>query len=386
MVAILMGMAMLVAGSAGPVSAQGSGALAIPADSPDKVALGKQALEAALESYATESEAALESRMADLRSFFEERKSGTRRFAQSMLGIEGKVMVSGLAMQELLDAASGNSNKPSVLRKYVGDHFRSDVLDPATIKREVDRAVSGFLGDLAGIEARLLVRLKADIGDGELSIPRSLPNMEGVGKRQYDAMIGSTIDAALADIGVSLGMFVASNYVSGKIVDKAAPKEASKGGKFLVNLIVGIAVDKLLEEAAKGAGYDPEKKLADGAADGIDRIRGAVIDGDPALARFYPTLKVLRRMHPEVAVREACEQADESVKRYANLGLHERLRGLRNDRYRRLWVVLTARIVGEEAAKSPFQMYTPLDAQKCSPPDAIIRWADSITDFYGGKR
>ena len=111
-----------------------------------------------------------------------------------------------------------------------------------------------------------------------------------------------------------------------------------------------------------------------------------LIDGDPASLRFYPHLSAFRRMHPDRAVREACQRADEAVMRTGNLGLHERLKRLHNDRYRRLWAVLTAHLVDPEAAKSPFLMYGSLDADKVSPAENIIRWADSITVEYGGNK
>jgi hypothetical protein len=174
--------------------------------------------------------------------------------------------------------------------------------------------------------------------------------------------------------------------VGSKIVDSAAPKDASSASKLIANFLVGIAVDAALDEAAKQAGYEPAKKLGATADAGIDRIRESLIDGDPAVLKLYPNLSIFRRTHPDQAVRDACKRADEAVVKAANLGLHERLRRLRNDRCRRLWVVLTGRIVGEEAARSPFLMYTPLDAAKSSPPEEIIRWADLINTAFGGTK
>ena len=269
---------------------------------------------------------------------------------------------------------------------FVADTFREQVLDPAKARKAVDAAATGFLGDLADIEARLLVTLKADIGDADLDLPRLLPGVSGIGREPYEAVIRDTIDLAVRDLGVSLGTYVVSNIISDKIVDKAAPKDMSKKGRFAANVATGIAVDKAMEEAMKAAGYNPEKVLAIKVAAGIDRMSRLLIDGDPVVAKLYPDLSILRRTHPDEAVRDACRRADEAVMRTGNLGLHERLRRLRNDRYRRLWTVLTGHLFGPEAAKSPFLMYTPLDVTKCSPAGVCIRWADSITKVYGGKQ
>jgi hypothetical protein len=359
-------------------------------DRSQKNGLSKEALDAELNLYIKESEAALASRMSELRSFFEERKANTRHFAQSVLGTRGKVEAGATIVGDLLNQfATGFGaarSKPRWLENYVNNTFRDEVLDPAKAKRAVDDAVTGFLGDLAGIEARLLVRLKADIGDGDLDLPGTLRDMRGIGGGQYEAMIRDTVEIAVKDLGVSLGMFVVSNIVSDKLVEKTAPKDMSKGGRFVAGIAAGIAVDAALDKAAREAGYDPEKVLAMKVAAGIDQMSRLLIDGDPEVAKLYPNLSIFRRTHPDQAVRDACKRADEAVMRNGNPGLHERLRRLRNDRYRRLWTVLTGHLFGPEAAKSPFLMYTPLDASKCSPAEVVIRWSKSIITLYGGTR
>lgn len=361
-----------------------------PAVRPEKQGLDKAALDAALDRYVSESEAALTARMAELRSFFDERKAATPGFAQSVLGMRGKVEAGATVLGDLLNQFATSfgaaRSQPRWLDNYVNNTFRDEVLDPAKAKRAVDDAVSGFLGDLAAIEARLLVRLKADIGDADVDLPRLLTGMNGIGGEQCEAMIRDTVDIAVKDLVVSLGMFVVSNIVSDKLVEKTAPKDMSKGGKLVASIVAGVAVDAALDKAAKEAGYDPEKALAAKVSAGIDQMSRLLIDGDPAVLKLYPTLSIFRRMHPDQAVRDACKQADEAVTLNGNPGLHERLRRLRNDRYRRLWTVLMGRLFGPEAAKSPFLMYEPLDAAKCSPAGDIIRWAHSINTVYGGNK
>jgi hypothetical protein len=72
-------------------------------DRAQKNGLSKDALDAALDRYISESEAALTSRMAELRSFFEERKAGTRHFAQSVLGTRGKVEAGATVIGDLIN-------------------------------------------------------------------------------------------------------------------------------------------------------------------------------------------------------------------------------------------------------------------------------------------
>jgi hypothetical protein len=365
-------MALLLSNSAGrPAGGQTATDYRLKSDREEKQGLDKAALDAALDRYISESEAALTSRMADLRSFFEERKANTRQFAHSVLGTRGKIEAGATIVGDLINQfATGFGaarSKPQWLENYINNTFRDEVLDPAKAKRAVDDAVSGFLGDLAGTESRLLVKLKADFGDADLDLPRLLTGVNGIGGGQYEAMITDTVEIAVKDLGISLGMFVVSNIVSDKLVEATAPEDMSKGGKFVANILANLAVDAALDKAAKEAGYDPEKVLAAKVSAGIDQMSRLLIDGDPAVLKLYPNLSIFRRMHPDQAVRDACKRADEAVMRNGNLGLHERLRRLRNDRYRRLWTVLTGHLFGPEAAKSPFLMYAPLDAAKCSP-------------------
>ena len=343
-----------------------------PTNQAARTAHNQEALNAVLLSYIEDSNAALSSRLAVLRSFFEKQKGGTRRFAQSVLGMRGKVeataTIVGDLFNQLATAFGAPRSSPQFLDDYVTNCFRNEVLDPDKAKQAVDDAVTGFLGDLVEIEARLLVRLKVDIGDADLALPGSLRNRGGIGDGQYETMIRDTVDIAVKDLGVSLGMFVVSNLVSDKIVENTAPQDMSKAGRLAAGIATGIAVDAALDKAMKQAGYDPEMVLAAKVAAGIDQMSRRLIDGDPAVLGFYPDLSIFRRMHPDRAVRDACERADETLVRNTNIGLFTRMERLRNDRYRRLWTVLTRHLFGPAAAKSPFLMYTPLDAARPAPP------------------
>jgi hypothetical protein len=393
----LMRMAILaaVALSCGSASAQyrpGSGLVPPPPPVRAKAAkagFSKEALNDALDRYFGESDAALDARLADLKGFFEDLKPDGRLFAQSVLGVWGKLDAGTYVLADVvynIGSLFGEMPKPPSLSNYVRDRFRAEVLDPEKAKQAVDDAVAGFLGDLAGIEGKLLVDLRADLGDDQLNLPASPPKIQVIRGDHFNAMIGDMADTASKDLAASLAMYVVSNVIGDKIADRVTPEDASKGRKLLSNVAIGIAVDKALEEGVRAAGYDPESAIAVRIAAGLDQIRSSLIDGDPAARRFYPHLSIYRRTHPDEAVRDACLRADEAVVRSANLGLHLRLQRLRNDRCRRLWTVLTGRLIGPEAARSPFLMYQPLDPATVAPPEEIIRWANKITTGYGGSQ
>ena len=183
----------------------------------------------------------------------------------------------------------------------------------------------------------------------------------------------------MTDLTVGLGSYIVSNLIGDKVAQQITPKDTSNAGRFAVNVATGLAVDKALEQGIKAMGYDPERDVAARTAAGIDRIRGAIIDGDPEVVKVYPDLSTFRRMHPDQSVRDACRRADEALERAANLGLRLRLTKVRNERYRGLWTALMSHLCGPEAARSPFLMYEPLDAEKCSPAGDITRWAGEIT-------
>lgn len=325
-----------------PAAAQFTTRQARPPRQAPQAVRPEKAIETALERYLTESEAALDARMAGLAAFFEQRKANARPFAKSLLSIWGKISATGSLMDDMFTQLSTGERKPTTAcRKLIEDAFRKDVLDRDKARQAADDAMAGFLGDLAEAEAKLLVRLKADFGDGQLALPGQRPALVDLGQEHYDAMISATASDTITDLGVSIGMFFASNAIGDAITQQITDEKTPPLEKMITGFVVGQLVDAALGEAAKAAGYDPEKAIAGRVAQGLDRMSRSIIEGDPVALGLYPALSILRRTHPDPAVRAACTRADEAVMRTANLGLRERLRRLRNDRYRRLWTVLT---------------------------------------------
>lgn len=341
-----------------------------------------------------ESESAINARIAKLDEFFAERKEGARPFAESVLSLEGKARASSALAETVLgglnEALGGKPvTGPDSFTIYVRQRFRQQVLDPAKVKQAVEDAVSGYLGDAAEIEARLLVSLKADIDDSALDLRGSLPDLraEAAAGEQYDAVVGETLDAAAMDLVVSLGMYVVSNYISDKVTDRLAPDGTRRDVKSVGNFILGMfVVDPILGKVAEGAGYDPEGDVTAKTMAGLDRIRALVVGGDPDAVKLYTALFNYREGHPDGAVRDACRQAIEALEHSANLGLRIRLASLHNERCRRLTTALIAHIFGPEAARTPVRLLPPLDPKTVPAPKALIGWAKRVTTAYGGTR
>lgn len=357
----------------------------------------KALLEKHLQQYIEQTDGMLRSRIEGLKGFFEERKEGAPLYASAVLDLSAKGRMAGSLLESFFTQAgqalgvasnTGAGNGTDSFTAFARRSFRANVLDPDKAKGELERTVAAFRDDMAEAEARLLVALGIDIPDDAIERGRSSPDLraELAALQLCDAVAGDGVDDATSDFGTSLGMFVVSNILGNEVAKMATPEDASRARKFGTNIVTGVAVDAALDRGVKALGYDPEAAVVARTKAGIDRIRSAVIDGDPALGQVYPTLSYYRRMHPDSAVRQACQRADEGVERGANLGLNARLQRVRNERFRGLWKALMTHIAGPEAASSPFLMYGVLDASQCSPADQVIRWADSLVTKYAATR
>ncbi|WP_422927515.1 hypothetical protein [Singulisphaera sp. PoT] len=377
----------------GPPAAGTSPAAGRPEGGPAGVGATKFRLEKALDQYLEETEERLRIRMDGLKGFFEARKEGAPLFASAVLDLGAKGRLAGSFLESFATQAgralglTSGGDGPDGFTLFVRRAFSENVLDRGAAVREMQRALAGFREDLVESEARLLVSLGVDVPDDAIARGLAMPDLrhELAALDLCDAMIAEGVDGASTDLGASLGMFVVSNFLGDQLAKRATPEDASRPRQFGTNIAAGIAVEAALGEGVKAMGYDPEKALANRTRAGIDNICTAVIEGDNSMGAIYPTLSIFRRSHPDAAVRLACQRADEAVTRASNLGLRERLRWMRNERYRSLWKSLMTHLIGPEAASSPLLMYIPLDAGRCSPPDQIIRWAESIVGAFGAS-
>ena len=126
-------------------------------------------------------------------------------------------------------------------------------------------------------------------------------------------------------------MFVAANVIGDKVADRITPKDTSKAGKMLLNLLVGIGVDQAMDQAARKAGYDPEKELTAKTSAGIDRIRSLVVEGDSDAVGCYISLFKYRERIPTLT-SQSVRPGHRALERSANLGLRIRLITLHNER------------------------------------------------------
>jgi hypothetical protein len=302
--AVLAGIAVLLAGSPGgqPGGAAGqpvpSSAHSAPAgqDAALRKLRDRQAKLALLSRADAESEAAIETEIGKLARFFEECKQGTRPFAEEVLGLEANLRLAGSKVENGANAVyelfGGKVERgPDRFSRYAAGCFERHVLKRADVQQAINAAYAGYRAELERIEGRLLVDLRADVDAADIGGMAALPQMksEDLLSDSWDQAIAKAVEAASADLCVSIGKFAAS-WVGGDIAEKQITSPDDNGlKKFGVNVAAGAAIDKALDEGLARAGYDPAGRIAAGVAVRLDAMRDLVIEGEPKIAADLPT-------------------------------------------------------------------------------------------------
>ena len=167
-------------------------------------------------------------------------------------------------------------------------------------------AVAAYLDDVEGVEAEMLVRLRADLADtprsGEV-LPAHLRGDREF-RDQYRALAGRVAVELRTDLGVTagreLGVMIASDVAARAALQaaKAAAAEMGVSAGVLgtgavstvatlgVGMVVALVLDYVLDAVFKLAGYDPAAKIAALVRASIDKLEAALVR---APARPRPT-------------------------------------------------------------------------------------------------
>jgi hypothetical protein len=287
---------------------------------------------------AAEQEAAqaLDKHLASIPAFLTERRPGGRAFAEKLVSLRGKWQLVKAQV-----TSSGDQEYAAFLAAAFAEHlFRAEDLQAA-----VAAAVRGFLIELDGIEARLLVRLRADLSQDELPLADLIPALRSdvtftnhyrtlaerlardlstdlavVALREAFLWQASTI---VTDLTIQVGVAVGARLgVSAGVLTAGA---ASAWTTFGVGLVVSIILDAALNEILKVAGYDAEEKVARRVSDMLGELGRTLTDGDPAARDALAQLQRLQTDDPDADVRAACQEAVRRIA--ANRCLLHGLRG-----------------------------------------------------------
>jgi hypothetical protein len=236
-----------------------------------------------------ESAEAVRRETARLESFFAECKKGARPFADEVLSTEASLRLAGSAAENSVNAlgewfGGAASRGPDSFDRYVTECFERHVLKAADVQRAVEAAFNGYSAELARIESRLLVDLRADPDAGDIGQPvKLLPwNTDNFLAASLPRVIEYAVAAVRKDLCVSIGKFGAS-WVGGDMVEKRITNKDDHALKrFGVNVAAGMAIDKVLDEGLARAGYDPAGSIAADACLKLDAICDLVLEGTTA--------------------------------------------------------------------------------------------------------
>jgi hypothetical protein len=330
-----------------------------------------------------ESLQACEARVAACSAFFADRGRGAAVFAEELLGIEGKLRAAGGVVENGLNAIGeffgGSPAGPDSFTQHVASRFRERVIGPDQIRRATREAFSGYAGDVRQIEGRLLVDLRADLGDDALAFAASDAAPLSADDESIVQQVAS--DAA-GDLGATLVKFIISAVVSDAITDKVTDKDDSFLKRQGTNFALGMAMDKALDEAALAAGYDPQKQIEAKVKVALARLAAGVVEGDKNCGDAFLELSYLRNLHPDGRVRDAATEAMDVMERSPNIGLRARLLALHWSRVRTRSLALSRHILGPGV---PPRLTHRLTSNPDATSDKLIEFANECFRIFGGK-
>jgi hypothetical protein len=275
-----------------------------------------------LEQAERKSALALDKHLDSIHAFLEEHKGGSKTFAGQMLSLRGK--------WELVKAGIGDD---SGYAAFLKEAFAEHLFPMEELEKVVDAAVRGYLAELESIDDDLLVRLRADLADDELS-RHAIPalNSDQALRRHYQELsrlVAQDLHTDLAVVAVrELFLWQASNIAADLTIQAGAAIAARMGisstvvaggaastwQTLAVGLIVGLVLDQVINQLMKAAGYDAEEKIAERVAQTLSDLGRTITDGDPEARDKLEILKTMQCHDPDEGVRAECAEAIRSIK------------------------------------------------------------------------
>ena len=230
---------------------------------------------------------------------------------------------------ELVKAEIGDDSDYAVFLK---EAFAEHLFPMEELEKVVDAAVRGYLAELEAIDNELLVRLRADLADDELS-RMAIPALRSDQAfhnhyRELSERVAQDLRTDLAvvavrelfsweagniatDLTMQAGAAIAARMgISSAILEGGA---ASTWQTLAVGLIVGFVLDAVVNRIIKAAGYDAEEKIAGRVEERLSELGRTITDGDPQARATLEQLKTMQREDPDAEVRADCAEAIRSI-------------------------------------------------------------------------
>jgi hypothetical protein len=235
----------------------------------------------------TRSAEAIDARLKPVRELFARGRKGADGFAAEALSWQGKWQF----VRGLTDGGATH-------RAFLAKAFAWHVFNAEELEEALTAAVRGYLDDLDGYEAEMLVRLRADLADPGRPADLLPPALRGdeAFRAAYRKLAEEIAADLRKDIAVTAGsevaLFVASD-IAAQVALQAARAAATQlgldagllGGGAVsglatlgVGMVVALILDAVLDQVLKLAGHDPEAEVA-------AKVRRTLSDLEAALVR-----------------------------------------------------------------------------------------------------
>ena len=264
---------------------------------------------------------ALDKHLGSIHTFLQEHKAGSKAFAEQLLSLRGT--------WEPVKAEIGDDSDYAVFLK---EAFAEHLFPMGELEKVVDAAVRSYLTELEAIDNELLVRLRADLADDELS-QMAIPALRSDQAfhnhyRELSERVAQDLRTDLAVVAVrevfsweagniatnltmQAGASIAARFgISSAILEGGA---ASTWQTLAVGLIVGFVLDAVVNRIIKAAGYDAEEKIAGRVEERLSELGRTITDGDPKARATLKQLKTMQREDPDAGVRAECAEAIGSI-------------------------------------------------------------------------
>jgi hypothetical protein len=249
---------------------------------------------------------------------------------------------------KLIQGKTGISEKDAHAR-YLSDVFRRHIFAPDELQAQADGAVKGFLADLDRLENQLLIQLRADLADGDLStgalggvlrrdesILKAFHGVESATLEQLEAdaigydMVKELSSWIAMDIGAQVGTQLA---VDAGILGAGG---ASAPETLGIGLAAAFAADFAYNKALSLAGLDPVEVVGNRVRNSVNNMRDLMLSGDGAACKEYNALvegeqTIGLRLLQDDPIKQI-EQEKKQLERSGKLGLDWELRSIRAQR------------------------------------------------------
>ena len=218
--------------------------------------------------------------------FFDEARSGTRGFAEDVLGWKSKWLIGKAYLQ-------GGSEHEAFIEDRFAEHiFRAEQLDQL-----IESSVTTYLHHLSDVDSQVLVRLQADLeGLPSEAMPAQVDRLA------IQQLLSQAIREAVASVQADFRGTASKelvSFLSGEVLAIAAAKLATSAGilgvgagagtvTFMGGLVIGIIVDYIVSWAYDKL-YDPVGEIATRLDRILSELEEVIVRGDgsaPGLERL----------------------------------------------------------------------------------------------------